>query len=194
MFHASQNDDYFKVILDRVKNQYLTWCEQILDLLEEHCPGPKSLNDLGCNVGQFYKALLRRKLAIEYSGYDIEELYLETASSLFPQADFRQMDLTAEKPEQADISVSSATIELISDPYPALDNLLASTSETAFIRTFLGQTHEVSPYLKEGAQRPYMIHQFSFKEVVFYFHQSGLSLEGLPENLEVVIESFETVE
>jgi hypothetical protein len=36
--------------------------------------------------------------------------------------------------------------------------------------------------------------EFSFKEVAFYFHQSGLSPENLPENLEVVIESFEPVE
>jgi hypothetical protein len=35
---------------------------------------------------------------------------------------------------------------------------------------------------------------FSFKEVAFYFHQSGQSPESLPDNLEMVIESFEPVE
>jgi len=177
MFHASQNDDYFKVILDRVKNQYLTWCEQILDLIEARCPVSKSLNDLGCNVGQFYKALLRRQLALAYRGYDIEALYLKTAASLFPSADFRSIDLTAEKPERADISVSSATIELIADPYPALEHLLATTAETAFIRTFLGETHLVDAYQKEGAERPYMIHQFSFSEVEEICDRHGFSIE-----------------
>ena len=35
---------------------------------------------------------------------------------------------------------------------------------------------------------------FSFKEVAFFFQQSGKSPEGMPDNLEVVIESFEVVE
>lgn len=36
--------------------------------------------------------------------------------------------------------------------------------------------------------------EFSFKEVAFYFHQSGQAPKGLPDKLEIIIESFETVE
>jgi len=35
--------------------------------------------------------------------------------------------------------------------------------------------------------------EFSFREVAFYFSQSGQAPEGLPEKLEVVVESFETI-
>ncbi len=44
-------------------------------------------------------------------------------------------------------------------------------------------------YLTSGDEE-----DFSFKEVAFFFHQSGQSPEGMPDNLEVVIESFEVVE
>jgi hypothetical protein len=44
-------------------------------------------------------------------------------------------------------------------------------------------------YLAAGVEE-----DFSFKEVAFYFHQSGQSPESLPDNLEMVIESFEPVE
>lgn len=48
---------------------------------------------------------------------------------------------------------------------------------------------DVVSYLTAGDEE-----EFSFKEVAFYFHQSGQSPEGMPDNLEVVIESFETVQ
>jgi hypothetical protein len=49
---------------------------------------------------------------------------------------------------------------------------------------------DVISYLTAGDEE-----EFSFKEIAFYFQQSGQSPEGdLPDGLEVVIESFETVD
>jgi hypothetical protein len=48
---------------------------------------------------------------------------------------------------------------------------------------------DVISYLAAGGEET-----FSFREVAFYFNQSGQGPEGLPENLEIVIESFETVD
>ena len=48
---------------------------------------------------------------------------------------------------------------------------------------------DVVSYLTAGNEE-----DFSFKEVAFYFQQSGISPGGMPDNLEVVIESFEVVE
>lgn len=47
---------------------------------------------------------------------------------------------------------------------------------------------DIISYLPAGDEEA-----FSFREVAFYFTQSGQSPQGLPEKLEVVIESFETV-
>jgi len=48
---------------------------------------------------------------------------------------------------------------------------------------------DVISYLIAGDEE-----EFSFREVAFYFHQSGQPPAGLPDTLEIVIESFETVE
>jgi len=52
----------------------------------------------------------------------------------------------------------------------------------------MGQKDVIS-YLTAGAEE-----EFSFVEVAFYFHQSGHPPAGLPDMLEVVIESFEVVD
>ncbi len=48
---------------------------------------------------------------------------------------------------------------------------------------------DVISYLPAGDEEA-----FSFREVAFYFTQSGQGPQDLPEKLEVVIESFETVD
>lgn len=48
---------------------------------------------------------------------------------------------------------------------------------------------DVISYLTAGNEE-----EFSFREIAFYFNQSGQGPEGLPETLEVVVESFETVD
>ncbi|MEZ4550693.1 MAG: hypothetical protein R2860_11170 [Desulfobacterales bacterium] len=47
---------------------------------------------------------------------------------------------------------------------------------------------DVIGYLPVGAEGN------SVSEVAFYFNQSGQGPEGLPDELEVVVESFETVD
>lgn len=52
-----------------------------------------------------------------------------------------------------------------------------------------GDQKDVISYLAAGDEA-----EFSIKEIAFYFNQSGQGPEGLPENLEVVVESFDVVE
>lgn len=47
---------------------------------------------------------------------------------------------------------------------------------------------DVISYLAAGDET-----EFSFKEIAFYFYPGGVAPESLPEKLEVVIESFETM-
>jgi len=39
----------------------------------------------GCNLGQFWKGLKTRNSQIDYTGFDIEEIYLENARKIFPE-------------------------------------------------------------------------------------------------------------
>lgn len=54
MFEKSQEDGYLDLCISRVRNEYLTWVEQLLDIVEnENYEGGLKINDIGCNVGQF---------------------------------------------------------------------------------------------------------------------------------------------
>ncbi|MDJ0837528.1 MAG: class I SAM-dependent methyltransferase [Acidobacteriota bacterium] len=167
MFQRAQDDQYFQVIMERVRTLYLTWCEQFLDLIEEHVDlsdGPLILNDLGCQVGQFAKSLVRRNLPLTYRGYDIEPQYLEAARELFPDLEFRPLDLHEETPDPAHITVISATLEHLPNLERGLVHLLSSTRQTALIRTFLADSAALSWYSKEDAEEAYRIHQFRFAD------------------------------
>ena len=48
---------------------------------------------------------------------------------------------------------------------------------------------DIISYLTVGDEE-----EFRFEEVAFYFNQSGLGPESMPDNLEIVIETFETVD
>ena len=88
MFQNTQNKTYLDIITYRVQNDYLTWCEQFLDLIESNLMLPGSqylINDIGCNAGQFYKSLKRRNLKAVYRGFDIEQAYLDIAKATFPE-------------------------------------------------------------------------------------------------------------
>ena len=59
MFHESQDKEYLDLCIYRAKNVYLEWVEQFLDIIHENVKldGTKTLNDIGCNVGYFWKGL-----------------------------------------------------------------------------------------------------------------------------------------
>ena len=66
---------------------------------------------------------------------------------------------------------------------------------------FIGGTWFISDIDKTDIQKDTISYipvggeeEFSFKEVAFYFSQAGDSPESLPENIEFVIESFESVD
>lgn len=177
MFQKSQNKEYIQVIVDRAKNDYLIWVEQFLDIIKEEINYQKSyvLNDIGCCVGQFWKGLKRRDIKVDYQGYDIEPLYIKFAVKLFPEKKdcFHILDITKEKPPQADISIISATLEHLDFYIPALPNVLETTKKLVIIRAFLGETGDKSICLKKGARMSYWVNQFSFTEILSLLDHYG---------------------
>ncbi len=87
MFQESQNKEYLELCIDRTKNVELVWVEQFLDVIFNSVNSEKQLrlNDIGCNLGQFWKGLKKRGGNIKYRGYDFEEIYLDQARKLFPE-------------------------------------------------------------------------------------------------------------
>lgn len=183
MFQASQNDEYLQRCIDRAKTTCLDWCEQFLDLVAKECPdiisSHYSINDIGCNLGQFFKSLKKRNWSLDYRGYDIEKLYLDEAKKIFPELSVRlfELDITQQAPKEADISVVSATLEHLDFLSPGLDNILQSTRKLVVLRTFLGESGNKAIRMTPGAKTYYYVNQYSFCDVMSLFESHGFNAE-----------------
>jgi SAM-dependent methyltransferase len=88
--------------------------KEILQLLchflESH-PDVPDIADVGCACGGLYQALRRAGFRGRYVGFDISEVNLQEARSLFPDGDFRWLDVTrASLPTKYDVVVSSEVL------------------------------------------------------------------------------------
>jgi SAM-dependent methyltransferase len=183
-FQESQDQDYIDLCKARLESPYcLTWTTQAAEILSEWNIG--NINDIGCNVGQFYKACqkwgwLKR---VDYTGIDSDECYLDIARTAYPYQEdplrqFLQLDITKNSlPMKADATVCSATLEHLERPLDTLDYLLRNTLKVMVLRTLLGEMPLKAIRLKPKAKAPYLIHQFSFMEVLDLFSQNGFETE-----------------
>jgi hypothetical protein len=159
----------------RIENIYLTWVEQFLDILEEFDLANKRINDIGCNLLQFYKGMHKRKSPLQYYGYDVEKQYLDLAKDFFPKVKDRlqKVNIIKEKLQMADFSVVSAMLEHLPSLSPGLDNILRSTREVIVLRTFLGEKAITQKAFADGASEKYWVNQYSFEEILNLFDQHG---------------------
>lgn len=170
MFHKSQNKEYLELCVERALGDKFDWVNQFLDILGNTIG---TINDIGYNVGQFYKVLNGKNKA-GYIGYDMEPIYTEKAKELFPDGKFSLLNINNELSRPADISISSATIE--HREHSALDNILSTIKKIAIIRTFLRMKHEEDYHQKKGSE-PYLVKQFSFKEIFRIFVKNGFKVK-----------------
>jgi hypothetical protein len=169
-WHLTQNDDYLRMWIDRLSKSPLRWVSQFVELIDayaaEHGLDRVRLNDIGCCVGGFIVGSRQQaRVAIDYHGYDLSDIYLREARKHFPEQEFRRLDISRDEPEPADVTVMSATLEHIVEWRDALENVMASTRHYAMIRTFLAPNHEWAYYYKDGAAAPYPVFQFTFQEI-----------------------------
>jgi SAM-dependent methyltransferase len=181
MFQKTQNADYLAIVENRVQADYLTWCEQFLDLIEENADatGGLSLNDVGCCAGQFYKSLKRRGLPLDYQGFDIEPAYLAIARRVFPELAeaVHIRDIEKEGLPPADITVVSATLEHLDAPGATVGRLLQNTRKLALFRTFLGDVALDQWRHKPNATKPYRIRQFERDAFVANVEEHGFRVD-----------------
>lgn len=209
MFHQTQNKDYLDLMIHRALHEDLDWVEQYLDRLQDFYGEElkfKRIHDLGCAVGLFWKGIKRRNWSLNYFGYDIEPIYLQEAQSLFPELSGRLyvLDIDKQCPSVvADITVVSGMLEHISEYTLALQNILNSTREMLLLRTFLGNVTQKAIYQKKDAQFPYVINQYSFKEILSTCQAQGFKViiltdqhtQSLPVTLsEDIVRTFYVIE
>lgn len=155
---------------NRIKKINHIWVDQILNLIiksSDISKGKYKINDIGCNLFQFYKGIKRKKISkrFDYFGYDHDKEYIKQGLKFFPELKKKSKVLNIEKnfPRKTDISVISATLEHLIDSDKSLENILKSTKKKVFIRTFLGKKKIVKLFKnKKYVDNPYHINQFSF--------------------------------
>jgi len=191
MFQKSQDQSYMKLIVERLKEEKpLVWTNQFCNLLKDF--SVSSINDIGCQVGQFYKALKYNKLSLDYYGFDIEKKYLKVFNEKFKECKKRikKLDISKQKPTEVDASIISATLEHIENYKQSLENILQPTKKIAIVRTFLGEEYKSSLVWKEKAKSPYLIQQFDFETIYRIFNEQGFVFQIIQDEYTKSIPQF----
>ena len=169
----TQNKDYLDLSIKRLNEPALIWVSQFTDIINSKMksldkPALK-INDIGCNVGHFYRNINEIESKVNYTGFDISKTYLDIAHNHFPEANFILEDVGSSKFDKnkynCDISVISATLEHIENYEVFLENVFKSTNELVLIRTFIGNESRKDYCLKPGANQSYLIRQFKLAEL-----------------------------
>jgi trans-aconitate methyltransferase len=128
------------------------------------------INDIGCNVGHFYRNINQINSKVNYTGFDISKTYLDIAHSHYPEANFILEDVSSSKFDKSkyncDVSIISATLEHIEDYEVFLENIFQSTNDLVLIRTFIGNESRKDYCLKPGANNSYLIRQFKIHDLI----------------------------
>lgn len=180
-WQATQDAEYIRTSVARLGEPPLKWCVQFSKILEsdgESLARPLTINDIGCNVGHFFRSIQTTPHANGYVGYDISKTYLDVAKEAFPDAMFMLHDIVASAPlRAADVSVVSATLEHCDDWRAALGNIFRSTTHKVYLRTFAERSDSSALYYKATAKLPYVIREFSFRQLYEEAEIAGFSVQ-----------------
>jgi len=175
-WHRTQNQSYLDLLIARLSKDRLAWVDQFYSLILLHFPARGDillrLNDIGCNVGHFYRLVPECGLSVDYIGYDIDHTYLSIASSVFHSGVFKHLDISKEQPRLSDITVVSATLEHIDSFAAALQNIFATTTKMVLLRTFIGDEPSADLCHTVDALEPYLIRQFTLPLLLSYCDDS----------------------
>ncbi len=170
---TTQNKDYLDLSIKRLNEPALIWVSQFTDIINSKIKSfdkpVLKINDIGCNVGHFYRNVTEIKSKVNYTGFDISRTYLDIAHNHFSEANFILEDVGSSKFDKTkyncDISIISATLEHIEDFEVFLENVFESTNDLVLIRTFIGDESRKDYCLKPGATQSYLIRQFQLGEL-----------------------------
>jgi 2-polyprenyl-3-methyl-5-hydroxy-6-metoxy-1,4-benzoquinol methylase len=170
---TTQNQEYLDLSIKRLSETPLIWVSQFSKIINEKVKSLDKLilkiNDIGCNVGHFYRNINQIDSIVEYTGFDISQTYLDIAHNHFPEANFILEDVGSMEFDRnkynCDISIISATLEHIEDYEVFLENIFQSTNHLVLIRTFIGSQSLKDYCLKPGANQSYLIRQFQLSDL-----------------------------
>ena len=185
---------------DRAKNVDLIWCDQVINLLQEITNKNEnySINDIGCNYGQVYKEIKRKKLEkkFSYHGYDIDDKFLSIAREHLPELKnkIQVLDIEKETPSSAQITICSATFEHLNDSDKSLSNIFDSTAEYIILRTYIGSN--VIRFIQSDSgfvDQPYNINQYGLFEMSEKFFERGFNFTCIPDHATNMSKKYEVI-
>ena len=182
----------------RAKNVDLIWCDQVINLLQEITNKNEnySTNDIGCNYGQVYKEIKRKKLEkkFSYHGYDIDDKFISIAREHLPELKnkIQVLDIEKETPSSVQITICSATFEHLDDPDKSLSNIFDSTTEYIILRTMIGSNDK--RFIQSDSRfvnQPYNINQYGLFEMSEKFFERGFNLTCIPDHATNMSKKYE---
>ena len=186
-WHSTQNVDYMLLAKRRLNQPPLIWVQQFAEIINLVVPTLPTrfntdrrellINDIGCNVGHFYRCLTQIDYPVSYCGYDVSQTYLRIAKDFFPGVDFFELDISTDTPRLADITVISATLEHIRDHERAIMNIFTTTRFAVLLRTFIGDESVVEYCRTDDALSDYLIKQFTLFDVTLFGLSNGWKFE-----------------
>ena len=187
-WHITQNQEYLSLLSRRLTEPRLMWVDQFVGIINDWVNKKKlntkySINDIGCNVGHFYRGIEAINGMIDYCGYDISETYLEIARKHFPEAVFINFDISGEMaPRVVDIAVISATLEHIDNHQSAIKYIFDTTNHLVVMRTFIGDGYICDSCLTDSADEEYLIKQFTISDLTRYPKKVGWNAFFVDDN------------
>lgn len=179
-WHNTQNQEYLDLCKKRLEEKKLIWVEQFSDILKKNCSELISINDIGCNVGHFYRAIKDYFPMVDYIGFDISKTYLNIAKQSFGNF-FEEIDISKQIPRAADVTIISATLEHVEDHKQAIKNIILSSKKLIILRTFIGDEYLEEKCFKDNAEIPYTIKQFTLKELQNIFKENNWKVEYIED-------------
>jgi 2-polyprenyl-3-methyl-5-hydroxy-6-metoxy-1,4-benzoquinol methylase len=166
-WHSTQNQDYILLLKSRLNGPLLHWVDQFVKIISQSIGegGTITINDLGCGVGNFFRGVDCLQGSINYRGYDVSDIYLSIAREFFPAGNFLKLDISEQMPQEADVTVMSATLEHIDNYTNALKNIFSSTKKLFILRTFVGPESLFDRCRTFQATDSYLIRQFTIEEI-----------------------------
>jgi len=186
-WHQTQNRAYLDLLEKRLLEPPLTWVTQFVELINaEVADGPLrpltsvAISDYGCSVGHFFRCVQDVCRDVTYRGFDVSDTYLDIARRHFKTERFQQLDISSpfvdlELPH-SDVAIVSATLEHIEDHQRALRNIFSHTKHLVLLRTFVGTTPLTEWCRTIGAEKDYLIKQFTIGELTEVPAELGYSV------------------
>jgi hypothetical protein len=171
--NLTQNQEYLELQKNRLADKPLIWVTQFKKIIKNlHLDSPK-INDIGCCVGHFFREI---EVDWDYVGYDISDTYLRIARENF-DGRFYNLDISKSKPRLTNVSIISATFEIIEDHQKFIENVFTTTENFVVLRTLIGDTYREDLCKKNESMNPYKIKQFTVEQLEILANKSLFHLK-----------------